>query len=577
MVERGPRGLVLAALNADAQALGLRRGQAHADACALAPALKSEPVKPGQAEEALRRLALWAQRYGPVVALDPGFAGQGAYGGLEGLFIETTGADHLFGGEQALIADLATRLARAGATAQVGLAGTPGAAWALARFAPPPAVPNPAPNPVIAPPGGEADALASLPVEALRLSPAAVQLLGRFGLRRIGDLYALPRAGLTRRFRGEAGMGVIQRLDQALGRLPEPLTGEIAPDPYFAHRVFAEPILHAEGVAQWGERLALELCAQLDAAGLGARRIVLTGFRNDGRTTWMSAALGLASRDPDHLIRLLRERGWARLEIGFGLDALRLSASATEALAPSQTSLESRSFFRSDQPSLTPTLLLPCEAGEVAAQPTEGACAADAPSTTLRVVPLPRFAGEEKQVRGKPKDWAAAADPATHRARAALIDRLTARLGEAAVLRPVWRDSWTPERAERLAPWAVAPLTASSEPPTSPPGAQARPILLFTPPEPIEAVAQWPDGAPARFTWRRAARRVARASGPERLAPDWWRRPSSRDRPAVVRDYYRLEDEDGGRYWVFREGLYGASNPDLQDRPPSWWMHGLFP
>jgi protein ImuB len=533
LVERGPRGLVLAALNADAQALGLRLGQAHADACALAPSLKSEPVKPGQAEEALRRLALWAQRYGPLVALDQGFAGEGAYGGLEGLFIETTGADHLFGGEQALLADLTTRLARAGAVAQVGLAGTPGAAWALARFASPHAIPNAAPNPVIAPPGGEAGALASLPVEALRLSPAAVQLLGRFGLRRIGDLYALPRAGLARRFRGETGMGVIQRLDQALGRLPEPLTGETAPDPYFAHRVFAEPILHAEGVAQWGERLAVDLCAKLDEAGLGARRIVLTGFRNDGRTTWMSAALGLASRDPDHLIRLLRERGWARLEVGFGLDALRLSAPVTEALAPSQTSLE-------------PPLLLPCEAGE------------------------------EKQVRGKPKDWAAAADPATHRARAALIDRLTARLGEAAVLRPVWRESWTPERAERLAPWAVAPLTASSEPPTSPPGAQARPILLFTPPEPIEAVAQWPDGAPARFTWRRAARRVARASGPERLAPDWWRRPSSRDRPAVVRDYYRLEDEDGGRYWVFREGLYGAP-PDLQDRPPSWWMHGLFP
>jgi len=493
--------LVLAALNPAAQAVGLRLGQAHADSCALAPSLKSEPVKPGQAQDALRRLALWAQRYGPLVALDEGVSGEGSYSGLEGLWIETTGAAHLFGGEEALLADLTARLARAGAVAQVGLAGTPGAAWALARFA--------APNAAIAPPGAEGDALASLPVEALRLSPAAVQLLGRFGLRRIGDLYTLPRAGLARRFRGEAGMQVIARLDQALGRLPEPLVGEIAPTAYFAHRVFAEPILHAEGVAQWGARLATELCAKLEVEGLGARRIVLTGFRTDGRTTWFSVALGLASRDPDHFIRLLRERGWARLEVGFGLDALRLSATVTEPLRPSQTRLTAQH----------------------------------------------------------------APDPEAHRAMAALIDRLTARLGETAVLRPVWRKSWTPERAEGLAPYAAPPPIASSPKP----GLPARPILLFTPPEPIEAVAELPDGAPARFTWRRVSRRVARASGPERLSPEWWRRPSVRARPAAVRDYYRLEDEDGGRYWVFREGLYGGPNPDRDNRPPSWWMHGLFP
>jgi protein ImuB len=101
---------------------------------------------------------------------------------------------------------------------------------------------------------------------------------------------------------------------------------------------------------------------------------------------------------------------------------------------------------------------------------------------------------------------------------------------------------------------------------------------MFSPPEPIEAVAELPDGAPAQFTWRRVSRRVSRASGPERLAPDWWRGPrSARGRPAAVRDYYRLEDEDGGRYWVFREGLYGAPGSEHKDRLPSWWMHGLFP
>jgi protein ImuB len=157
----------------------------------------------------------------------------------------------------------------------------------------------------------------------------------------------------------------------------------------------------------------------------------------------------------------------------------------------------------------------------------------------------------------------------------ALVDRLSARLGETAVLRPVWRESWTPERAEGLAPYAAAPETSASPQPA----AQPRPILLFSPPEPIEALAELPDGAPARFTWRRVARRVARASGPERLSPEWWRPSSKTARPAVVRDYYRLEDEEGGRYWVFREGRYGAPYPGAEGLAPlpSWWMHGLFP
>ena len=103
-------------------------------------------------------------------------------------------------------------------------------------------------------------------------------------------------------------------------------------------------------------------------------------------------------------------------------------------------------------------------------------------------------------------------------------------------------------------------------------GTPPRPILLLDPPEPVEAIAQAPDGAPARFTWRRAPRRVIRAEGPERLAAEWWRV----DTPALLgrtRDYYRLEDDQGRRYWLFREGLYGREDAD---RALSWWMHGVF-
>jgi protein ImuB len=95
-------------------------------------------------------------------------------------------------------------------------------------------------------------------------------------------------------------------------------------------------------------------------------------------------------------------------------------------------------------------------------------------------------------------------------------------------------------------------------------------LRLFERPEPIEAMAALPDAAPARFRWRGLWRRVARAEGPERIAQEWWRLSPEQTSVAAVRDYYRVEDEAGGRFWVFRAGLY--SGPQA----PRWWLHGVF-
>jgi protein ImuB len=147
----------------------------------------------------------------------------------------------------------------------------------------------------------------------------------------------------------------------------------------------------------------------------------------------------------------------------------------------------------------------------------------------------------------------------------ALVDRLTNRLGEGRVWRIEPYESWLPERAVSRTP----PLAPSSDK-TWPEG-RPRPVRLFRRPELIEALAPVPDDPPVQFRWRGRLHRVRRAEGPERLAQEWWRKPEGEACDASrVRDYYRVEDAEGRRFWIFRSGLYAP------ERPACWWMHGLF-
>jgi protein ImuB len=153
---------------------------------------------------------------------------------------------------------------------------------------------------------------------------------------------------------------------------------------------------------------------------------------------------------------------------------------------------------------------------------------------------------------------------------APLVDRLTNRLGEAAVWRAEAWPSHDPERAVRRRPPLSAPAPSSVPLQGGWDPERPRPLRLFRRPEPIEAVALVPDDPPVSFRWRGVPHRVRRAEGPERLAEEWWRHPFDEADPGRARDYYRVEDEAGGRFWVFRDGLYQAG---VQ---PRWWLHGLF-
>ncbi len=145
----------------------------------------------------------------------------------------------------------------------------------------------------------------------------------------------------------------------------------------------------------------------------------------------------------------------------------------------------------------------------------------------------------------------------------AVVDVLSSRLGAKRVVRPQLHDEHAPERA---AGWraALAENKASKlvEPPAD--GVQRRPVRLFSPGQQIEVMASVPDGPPIRFRWRRVMREVVRAEGPERISGDWQRRERTRD-------YYRVEDKQGRRYWLYREGFYGET-----ETQPRWYVHGLF-
>lgn len=501
LILRTARGAILHALNPAARALNLSRGQTQADALAMIPHLACHPADLAADQRALEALAVWGERWSPAVTVDP------SDGGLEGLFLDLTGATHLFGGEDAAIARIEQRLAAAGIRARAAMAPGPGAAWALARYGT---------ATRIATDADVREALAPLPVEALRIDDAALKQTRRFGLKRIGDLYPMPRAGLARRFRDGAGVGLVRRLDQALGLTAEALIPTRAPPRYRGWEAYADPLTDTAGIEARLPGLADSLARSMEGDGQGARALTLTAFRVDGRTRAVSVRMGRALRDVSIWMRLFRETGLERIDPGFGIDALMLTADLAEPLVARQVDM-----------------------------------------------------GEADQARHA-------------EGLAALIDRLSARLGEASVRVAEPDGSWIPERAERWRP-ALASRPAPRQNRLSPPAegvsdpGRARPLLLLDPPEPVEVVAGLPDRPPAQFTWRRVLRKVSRADGPERLSPEWWR-PRPDGRLARTRDYYRIEDDQGLRYWLFREGLYGVEYTGAKgERPPSWWMHGMFP
>src|SRR5437764_1942614 len=311
------------------------------DARALIPYLVTSAVEPQADRRLIETLASWCDRYTPWVAIDPlgaAIAEEGAeacsaggFGGDAALLLDVTGCGHLFGkdeaGERALLADLVERLAKHDFTCRAAMADTAGAAWALARFAERQAD-------LFCPVKGQRDALAALPIDGLRLDTPILETFLKLGLRRIGDLYPLPRAPLARRF----GDQPLTRIDQALGALGEPIEPRRPPPAFRTRLAFAEPIGRSEDIAAATSRLLAALCTQLEQASVGARKLEIALYRVDGSVDRTAIGTSRPNRDNPKLMKLFEEK-LGELDPGFGVELMILAAPEVESWTGAQDAL----------------------------------------------------------------------------------------------------------------------------------------------------------------------------------------------------------------------------------------------
>jgi len=311
-IHRSGQRMTIAAACPVATELGLVPDMAVTQARALVPGLRIVDAEPEADAAFLQQLALFAaRRWTPRAAVS----------GTDGLWLDLQGVAHLFGGEQAMCAHILHFCARIGLSARIAVAGTAGVAHALARHG--------GETLALCPAGAEAEALAPLPLAALRIEEDVVSAARRLGIERIGDLLSMPRGPLDRRF----GRTLLTRLDQALGRSPEAIEPVIPEEPPSAALRFAEPIATAEAIGEGIRRLMVRLVADLEEKGLAARVLTLVCGRVDGAGQHMSIGTARATRDTAHLLKLFLERV-ERIEPGFGIEAMTLVARRCEPLAP---------------------------------------------------------------------------------------------------------------------------------------------------------------------------------------------------------------------------------------------------
>ncbi len=508
----GQGGIRLHAVDGLATADGLRPGMLLADARALCPGLTAGPADLAADRMALARLAVWSQRYTPQAATD----------GTDGLILDITGCAHLQGGEQGLLTDLGDRLGRAGLTHRLAVADTPAAAWGWARHR------SAAAGPVL-PTGTPAwVSLLSLPLAALRLDEGLRNDLIRVGLRSVGDLQRQPRAPLVARY----GTGPLRRLDRMLGVAADPLAPAMAAPSWHVCRPFAEPIATRDAIEAALLLLLRDLSARLEAAGRGARRLLLTCFRTDATTQEISIGTARPGRDPQGLLKLFRER-IDNIDPGFGIEMMELAATGTDIFTAEQAGL---AMGGGDAVAVMGLL------DRLVNRLGEDQVGRPVPRDTHRPERMMELAGEmEGQGVPLPLPQAGAGQKQAQPQYPSAGEGVGNDPDTSTLLNPKPKP-WPKPQASRPAP--ARPRTWLVE--------GSRPLLLLHPPEPV----RMGEG----LSWRGRQLAIDWLEGPERIRPDWWQA-----RTGPTRDYYRAQLADGRRLWLFRT---------VDDRG-AWYLQGL--
>jgi protein ImuB len=303
------------------------------------------------------------------------------------------------------------------------------------------------------------------------------------------------------------GPEVLLRLDQAIGFSEEPISPRRPVASLSAERRLAEPVQAEEDLLLLAHQLAETLKPSLEAQGVGGRCFELLLFRIDGAVFRIAAGTSQPLREPRRIAGLFSER----------LTAMHDDLDVGYGFEIVRLNVLQHAPFDATQSD---------------------------------------FVGEDRQDASL----------------AAFADRVAARLGPDCLRAFELHESHIPERASITVPVMeimdiLSDRKRRMQQESSGFHRSERPARLFRRPELIEAsAAEVPDGPPRQFTWRRMTHRVSRAEGPERLAAEWW----VDGEEAPIRDYFRVEDEAGRRFWLYRKGAYG------QNEGPHWYMHGIF-
>ena len=305
----------IVAANLPAHGLGITTGMSVSAALAMAPDLIVQPRNPRMEAQTLAEIAQWALQFSPLLSLPD----------ADAVLLEVGAGLSLFGGLDALLATIRAGLQALGFTACVCAAPTPTAALMLARADDAHAVTDIE---------SLEHALGCLPVETLVRDESVLATFADLGVHRVDGLLQLPRDGLARRF----GQALVDALDRALGRLPDPQKPFIAPERFASRLELPAPVHEAHALLFAAKRLIAALAGWLAGRGLGVMRLRIALEHEDFAPSSLILNLSAPSRDPVHLVALLRAR-CERVELSQRVEAIALTAEETATLVAHSRSL----------------------------------------------------------------------------------------------------------------------------------------------------------------------------------------------------------------------------------------------